>query len=496
MADEIIVLERGSIERGSHEQLVAEGGRCARLFTLQARTIASHPNDRRLLLGMLPSPDMKQVVFMLVSLVVGCSHSDTAPAASRGGSASTGTSDTLLIGAVGARPRGFARFAFREPVLRAQLESWEALAIANGGASLAKCGVAVDHLERVRIAIGEPFRIAAEIDGVLDVKAVACVLGSQVMGMLAKAGVTVRDRPGGLGIDRDMDPSGAEQVAATDLISLQCLGDSCLSARLGPRGREIWLEVSYAALLQMRIHGPGFDGAAALASAIDGLRKNPALQSFKSRNDSGALMVEIPTTGPDAFAVQVAAALGLRREVVEAFKIPSSSMTPTLMQGDHVFVAKGALRGPLVQGDLLVYRNAAGNDYVKRLIARGPQTVVETERGLEIDGVPLATEVIDPKFQFDDLDDEAVAHKVGGTLVREHLADRSYVTLHTRQPRVGAWTVPDGQLFFLGDNRENSNDSRSAGTVLGDAVVGRVLVIWYASREGVPDWNRIGTTPE
>jgi signal peptidase I len=70
---------------------------------------------------------------------------------------------------------------------------------------------------------------------------------------------------------------------------------------------------------------------------------------------------------------------------------------------------------------------------------------------------------------------------------------RNYQIVRTGPPRsTGSWTVPPGQLFLIGDNRNNSNDSRYLGASPKDAIVGRVLGTWFAVRDGAPDWDRIG----
>jgi signal peptidase I len=155
------------------------------------------------------------------------------------------------------------------------------------------------------------------------------------------------------------------------------------------------------------------------------------------------------------------------------------------------------LRGPLAVGDLLVYRNRDGSNYVKRLVAFGGQTVTQTERGLEIDGAAVRSDVVDPAFELDDIDDSGARHTQRGSVAREHLNQRSYLVLHTSPARTGTWPVPPGRLFFLGDNRENSHDSRYDDELPSEQdVLGRVVGLWYAEHDGLPDWNRIGTAPE
>lgn len=95
--------------------------------------------------------------------------------------------------------------------------------------------------------------------------------------------------------------------------------------------------------------------------------------------------------------------------------------------------------------------------------------------------------------------DETTARVSGrsGTVVREHLGARSYLTLRTGPPnQTGTWTVPSAHVFFVGDSRDNSNDSRYLGTSPEDAIIGRVLGVWLAFRDGAPDWDRLGMPVE
>jgi signal peptidase I len=188
----------------------------------------------------------------------------------------------------------------------------------------------------------------------------------------------------------------------------------------------------------------------------------------------------------------VSLALNLRKQLVESFKVPSSSMVPTIHIDDYVFVGKGRLLGEPVAGDLLVYQQDTG-PWVKRYLAGPGQTIAETESGIAIDGELLATEVVDPAYHFQDGEGDASTSERTGALIREHLGARTYLIVRTGPPRsTGSWTVPPGRLFFLGDNRNNSNDSRYLGASPRDAIIGRVLGTWFAVRDDTPDWDRIG----
>jgi signal peptidase I len=64
--------------------------------------------------------------------------------------------------------------------------------------------------------------------------------------------------------------------------------------------------------------------------------------------------------------------------------------------------------------------------------------------------------------------------------------------VHTGPPRTGTWTVPAGHRFFIGDNRNNSYDSRFTGAVPDEAIIGRVVGTYLAYRDGALDWDRMG----
>jgi signal peptidase I len=137
------------------------------------------------------------------------------------------------------------------------------------------------------------------------------------------------------------------------------------------------------------------------------------------------------------------------------YRIPSSAMAPTLRPGDFIFVTTHTYRkqGPRV-GDVVVFEHAdtpgePTSAWVSRVAARGGDRIEIRDAVVFVNDEPL---------------------------------DEPYV-LEARHPRsrtMDATAVPPGFLFLLGDNRDNSNDSRFYGFVPESAVIGRVRRIWYS----------------
>ena len=176
----------------------------------------------------------------------------------------------------------------------------------------------------------------------------------------------------------------------------------------------------------------------------------------------------------------IALTLLLRAFVVQAFRIPSESMLDTLLVGDFLFVNKfeygpkvpfthirlPGLRKPHT-GDVIVfqYPQDPSKDYIKRCIATGGQTVDVKDKTVYVDGKALTEPYvihIDPSM------------RAAGFDYRDNFPRR---------------TVPPGELFMMGDNRDNSNDSRFWGTVKMDLVKGRAMFIYW-SWDGAKHWPR------
>jgi signal peptidase I len=176
------------------------------------------------------------------------------------------------------------------------------------------------------------------------------------------------------------------------------------------------------------------------------------------------------------------------RGAVEAFQIPSGSMYPTLSVGDHIFVSKVAQR--YTAGDLVVFRYPKDprTDYIKRIVAVGGDTIEGRADGtLVVNGQPIArTETSLPCS----LGEYAMAC----SLWEEQLGGRRYLISHDKLsllPEFNRTVVPPGHVFVIGDNRENSSDSRVWGTVKNELLVGKVVGIWWSrGPEGIR-WNRM-----
>jgi signal peptidase I len=183
----------------------------------------------------------------------------------------------------------------------------------------------------------------------------------------------------------------------------------------------------------------------------------------------------------EAIAWAVAITLALRTFVIQAFRIPSESMCDTLLVGDFLFVSKldyGAkvpfthLRLPGLhaprRGEVIVFQwpEDPSKDFIKRCIATGGQTVEVRHKQVFVDGAPQ----VEPYVKHT----SAVEDPAG----------------YTPRDNYKPPTVAPGELFMMGDNRDNSNDSRFWGTVPMDLVKGRALFIYF-STAGTAWWNGV-----
>jgi signal peptidase I len=158
----------------------------------------------------------------------------------------------------------------------------------------------------------------------------------------------------------------------------------------------------------------------------------------------------------------------VRGHLVDIFTVSSASMSTTLLPGDSLLVNRLLYRlYPPQRGDIIVFRfpQAAGREFVKRVVALPGDVVKEQAGRFWVNGAPLRT----PSPSRSDQD-------VSETL------------------NLGTLRIPAGQLYVLGDNQEESLDSRFWGTVDMRNVIGKAFLIYWSSEEHWWDvrWSRIG----
>jgi signal peptidase I len=195
-----------------------------------------------------------------------------------------------------------------------------------------------------------------------------------------------------------------------------------------------------------------------------------------------------------------------RSFVAEPFKIPSGSMMPTLLVGDFILVNKFAygLRLPVLntkivsvgepeRGDVFVFRFPENpkEDYIKRVVGLPGDEVTYRNKTLYINGVEVAESEVGPYTG----PSEAGRSMAGAQVQAEQLGVVEHRIMES--PRVwvgheGTWRVPPGHYFAMGDNRDNSADSRFWGFVPEENLVGKAFVIWMNWDNGI-DFRRFGT---
>ena len=207
----------------------------------------------------------------------------------------------------------------------------------------------------------------------------------------------------------------------------------------------------------------------------------------------------------------LAAVLCLRSFVAEPFRIPSSSMMPTLLVGDFILVNKFAygLRLPInnhkvvsigepERGDVVVFHppHHPREDLIKRVVGLPGDTVGYHGNKVTVNGreLPYRMEGV-----YEGLGQGA--DMTGASKLTEGLPGRPHFVLRRDDTPLpfqgeGDWTVPDGHYFVMGDNRNNSEDSRFWGFLPEANLRGKAMIVWMAFDRQSDRWvdtSRIGT---
>jgi signal peptidase I len=244
-------------------------------------------------------------------------------------------------------------------------------------------------------------------------------------------------------------------------------------------------------------------------------------EAVVERLNKEPLLVEY---GKSFFPV-LAIVLVLRSFLVEPFQIPSGSMKPTLAVGDFILVNKFAygIRLPVLdtkiievgdpqRGDVMVFRYPSDPNinYIKRVIGVPGDHIVVEGKQVYINGQALPR-----RFLYERLDDESTGERISGVYptarfyseklgeVEHNIRERDRVRGSVRRE----WLVPSGHYFMMGDNRDNSKDSRFwedpvgtpaelSGMVPDKNIVGKAFAVWMSWPDpkfsNLPNFSRVG----
>ncbi|NQD91129.1 signal peptidase I [Pseudomonas sp. CrR25] len=235
-------------------------------------------------------------------------------------------------------------------------------------------------------------------------------------------------------------------------------------------------------------------------------------EAVVERLNKEPLLVEY---GKSFFPV-LAIVLVLRSFLVEPFQIPSGSMKPTLEVGDFILVNKFAygIRLPVLdtkiievddpqRGDVMVFRYPSDPNinYIKRVVGlAGDQVRYSSDKRLFVNGKPVAEQLLG----------EEPGSLGSAVLYEERLGDvehqiRKEMSRYRVEPG-REWRVPQGHYFMMGDNRDNSNDSRywndpnipkdRLGMVPDGNIVGKAFAVWMSwpdpKLRNLPNFSRVG----
>ena len=310
--------------------------------------------------------------------------------------------------------------------------------------------------------------------------------------------------------------SGAVILASLFVGSAKSVAASATTGDLQPDTHPIhaWLEIAWPVFF-IAVMGMltlkevmGFPAVLLLATMLTGVvwaADKFFLRKSRKEKSSEPVVVEMARS----FFPVILVVFLLRSFLYEPFKIPSESMVPTLVVGDFILVNKFAygVRLPVAnkkivnvglpqRGDVMVFRYPENPslDFIKRVVGLPGDKIVYKDKRLTINDLPIPTERLDSQTR---VDDRLVFQSYD--VIREKLGEKphiSYIDPRAQGVRLGgvrefpnrancaynddqmSCTVPVGHYFMMGDNRDNSEDSRYWGFVPEENIVGKAVLVW------------------
>jgi signal peptidase I len=189
----------------------------------------------------------------------------------------------------------------------------------------------------------------------------------------------------------------------------------------------------------------------------------------------------------ESIVIAVILALFIRTFVVQAFKIPTGSMENNLLVGDHLLVNKFIFAPtewrierallpiqPIKRGDVVVFKypSEPDRDFIKRVIGLPGETLELRHKKIYINGSPI---------------DEPYVH-----FLRPPSLENQEIASYDLSENYGPVTVPPDQYFVMGDNRDNSQDSRYWGYLPRDYVKGKALMVYWSYESDRDDYQDAG----
>lgn len=257
-------------------------------------------------------------------------------------------------------------------------------------------------------------------------------------------------------------------------------------------------------------------------AAFDGRNAKLAADGIKTDNTSRAAIETALLRQPTwieysgSFFPVIALVFFLRSFLYEPFKIPSSSMVPTLVIGDLILVNKFTygIRLPVLnkkiidvgdpqRGDVMVFKypKDMSQDYIKRVVGVPGDKITYENKRLTVNDKPLAYTALEDYLEDEGLeyhqqfaeDLSDVQHKILNNKNKRTIELGQVDNFPNREACIYSYEkftciVPEGNYFMMGDNRDNSLDSRYWGFVPNKNIVGKAFFVWM----NLGNWKRIG----